>query len=260
MGALDYDADLSIRGSGRPLVLVSGMDGTGKLFYRQAPDLADRHRVATYALRDAAGTMDALVTDLDAVVDAAAGEGAAATVFGESFGGAIALSYALAHPDRVVELAILNSFPHFGPQLRLRLGLAALKVMPWRAMHVVRRFTASRLHSSHTADEHIERFLEVTRETTLEGYRNRLRILTRYDVRDRLDEIDVPTLFLAAEEDHLVPSVEQAKAMATAVPDATLRVLEGHGHGCLLAPDVDLDGILREWRVAGGVETTAPGG
>lgn len=249
---LDYDAGLSIRGEGRPLALVSGMDGTGKLFYRQVPDLARRHRVATYALRDGARTMDELVEDLDTVVDALAGEGATASVFGESFGGAIALSWALARPGRVEELTILNSFPHFGPQLRLRLGLVALKVMPWSAMPIVRRLTASRLHSSHTSDEHVERFLEITRETTLEGYRNRMRILRRYDVRDRLGEIEAPTLFLAAEEDHLVPSVEQAKAMATAVPDATLKILEGHGHGCLLAPDVDLDGILREWRSAGG--------
>lgn len=246
----------TICGEGPPLVLVSGMDGTGKLFYRQVPGLAREHRVATYPLRDDAETMDALVEDLDAVVDAA-GRGCPATIFGESFGGAIALSYALARPDRVAELAILNSFPHFGPQVRLRLALLALKAMPWSAMPIVRRVTASRLHSSHTADEHVERFLEITRETTLEGYRNRLRILRRYDVRDRLSAIEAPTLFLAAEEDHLVPSVGQAKAMATAVPDATLWILEGHGHGCLLAPDVDLAAILRAWRAAGDPATAA---
>lgn len=248
MKGLDYDANLVIRGEGPPLVLVPGMDGTGKLFYRQIPHLVDHHRVATYALRDGARTMDRLVEDLDEVVDAVAGEGASASVFGESFGGAIALSWALARPERAAELTILNSFPRFGPQIRLRLAIAALTVMPWSAMRIVRRLTASRLHSSHTADEHIERFLEITRETTLEGYRNRLRILERYDVRDRLGQITAPTLLLAAEEDHLVPSVDQARVMATAVPDATLRVLEGHGHGCLLAPDVDLDGILRGWR------------
>lgn len=225
------------------------MDGTGRLFYRQVPGLAAGHRVATYALRDSATSMDALVEDLDRVVDAVDG-GEPVTVFGESFGGAIALSYALARPERVGELAILNSFPRFAPQTRLTLGLLALRVFPWEAMPIVRRVTASRLHSSHTRDEDIERFLAITRATTLEGYRNRLRILRRYDVRDRLGEIRAPTLFLAADEDHLVPSVEQAEIMAARVPRATLRVLGGHGHGCLLAPDLHLAEILGEWRGA----------
>jgi pimeloyl-ACP methyl ester carboxylesterase len=113
-------------------------------------------------------------------------------------------------------------------------------------MPIVRRITAYRMHSSHTGPEEIQRFLGITRETTREGYLNRLRILRRYDVRDRLREIRVPTLFLAASEDHLVPSVEQAERMAAAVPGARLRVLEGHGHVCLIAPDVDLGEILDE--------------
>jgi len=59
-------------------------------------------------------------------------------------------------------------------------------------------------------------------------------------------------LFLAADQDHLVPSVTQARLMAARVPNATVRVLEGHGHICLIAPDVDLAEILSSWR------TTAP--
>jgi pimeloyl-ACP methyl ester carboxylesterase len=54
-------------------------------------------------------------------------------------------------------------------------------------------------------------------------------------------------LFLAADRDHLVPAVEQARLMASLAPHATIRVLEGHGHICLIAPDVDLCTILDEW-------------
>jgi hypothetical protein len=52
---------------------------------------------------------------------------------------------------------------------------------------------------------------------------------------------------MAADQDHLVPSVAQARYMAQRVPDATVRVLSGHGHICLIAPDLDLDEILRQW-------------
>lgn len=245
---LDYEAHVSLRGKGRPLLLVPGMDGTGQLFYRQVPRLERDHRVATYTLRDEADRMDVLIEDLARVHDLAAPTGEPAVVVGESFGGTVALSFALAYPERVAELVILNSFPRFRPQLRLRLALLALRLAPWNAMPFVRRVTAYRLHSSHTRRDDLRRFLDVTRATTRQGYRNRLRILQRLDLRGRLHQVRVPTLFLAAAEDHLVPSVEQATRMAEQVPDATLRILEGHGHICLIAPGVDLRAILEEWR------------
>jgi pimeloyl-ACP methyl ester carboxylesterase len=63
-------------------------------------------------------------------------------------------------------------------------------------------------------------------------------------------ELRPPTLFLAAEQDHLVPSVVQAKYMAERVAGSTVRTLSGHGHICLIAPDIDLRRILEEWQGA----------
>jgi hypothetical protein len=36
--------------------------------------------------------------------------------------------------------------------------------------------------------------------------------------------------------------------MTARVPNAVLRVLEGHGHICLIAPDIDLANMLTTWR------------
>ena len=248
----DYDPRLAVDGAGEPMVLVPGMDGTGQLFYRQVPLLKKSHRVATYALRDSAASMDVLVDDLARIVDAVAPAGGRAVIVGESFGGALALSFAIAYPERVSALVILNSFPYFAPQFRLHLAILALRLVPWGAMSFVRRLTAFRLHSPHTHKEELRRFIELTKASTEEGYRNRLRALTRYDVRAQLNGITRPTLFLAADCDHLVPSVTQARLMAERVPGAALRILEGHGHICLIAPDLDLAQILDEWRNTGG--------
>ena len=35
--------------------------------------------------------------------------------------------------------------------------------------------------------------------------------------------------------------------MSRATPHATMRVLEGHGHSCLIAPDMDLSEVLNHW-------------
>jgi len=248
----EYDWRLAIEGSGEPLVLVPGMDGTGRLFYRQVPLLARSFRVATYALRNDASSMATLVDDLERVIVAVAPETRRATVVGESFGGALAMSFALARPGQVDRLVVLNSFPYFAPQFRLRLARYGLGLIPWGALSLIRRATAFRLHSAHTHRDEIRRFMQMTAAASRAGYLNRLQLLMSYDLRGRLHELRPPTLFLAADQDHLVPSVTQARLMAARVPNATVRVLEGHGHICLIAPDVDLAEILSSWR------TTSP--
>jgi len=35
--------------------------------------------------------------------------------------------------------------------------------------------------------------------------------------------------------------------MSSLAPNGTMRILEGHGHICLLAPDIDLCTIIDEW-------------
>ena len=243
----DYDARLSIRGEGPAVVMVPGMNGTGELFHRQVPRLERSYRVATYSLRDDADRIDVLAADLAQVVDAVAPVERRALIVGESFGGAVALTCALAYPERVSALVILNSFPHYPAQRRLRLALAGLAVVPWGAMSLVRRLTAFRLHSPHTHRAEIKDFIEMTAHATRAGYINRLKLLQQFDVRERLREIRQPTLFLAAEHDHLLPAVEHARFMADRVASSDMRILGGHGHICLIAPDLHLEQILDEW-------------
>ena len=114
-----------------PLVLVPGLDGTGLLFYRQVPLLERRFRVTTHRLRDSATRIEGTIEDLDQRLGTVATAGEPVTLVGESFGGALSLSYALAHPGRVARLVIVNSFRHFGPQARLWLGYHLLRATPW---------------------------------------------------------------------------------------------------------------------------------
>jgi pimeloyl-ACP methyl ester carboxylesterase len=234
------------------MVLVPGLDGTALLFYRQAPILARRFQVETLPLPDDDScTMESLVALLKEAVDRLARERAEEKVFlcGESFGGALSLSFALRHPERLAGLVILNSFPYIRQRVRIRLGPPLLKLMPWGAMPLVRRFTESRLHSSHTLPEDIEEFHRRTRAIGRRGYIRRLELLREYDIRHELHRIEVPTLFLAADEDHLVPSVAEARFMAGRMPRAEVKVLEGYGHVCMIHHDFDLLAHVEPWLV-----------
>jgi pimeloyl-ACP methyl ester carboxylesterase len=203
--------------------------------------------VTTLRLSDAAEHMEDLVGDLHAAIAAAAPEGGPVTVLGESFGGALSISYALAHPERVARLVILNSFAHIDTPRRLWLGYHLARVTPWSLMPVARRLAARRMHSPATSRDEVRRFSRMMRASTQQGYVGRLRILQSYDVRHQLHTIAAPVLYLASDRDHLLPSVDHARLMQSLTPNATLRVLDGHGHICLIAPTLDLSTILDEW-------------
>jgi pimeloyl-ACP methyl ester carboxylesterase len=229
------------------LLLVPGIDGTGTLFYRQIPSLERRFAVSATRLRDTAESMDDLVDDLDQEISRLAPDGGRVALVGESFGGALSLSYALAHPQRVERLVILNSFAHFESPARLSVGYHLLRATPWALMRIVRTLNAGRMHSAKTERDEIRRFHDLMRSTTREGYLSRLRILRHYDLRDRLPALAPPVLYLAADRDTLVPAVQQARLMSGLSPRASMRVLEGHGHSCLIAPDLDLAAIIDDW-------------
>lgn len=229
-----------------PLVLVPGLDGTGLMFERQVPRLQRRFAVTAVRLRDDAQRMSDLVEDLHRAVSAASPDGRPVTLFGESFGGTLAMSYTLAHPDRVQRLVILNSFA-VETQWRLWLAHHLLRVTPWNVMPVVRRLNARRMFSRATSRDDIRLANRLLRASTRQGYRSRIGILRQYDLRARLRELETPVLFLAGDRDSLIPSVAQARLMASLAPRSTVKVLEGHGHNCLFAPDVDLAAILDEW-------------
>ncbi len=239
---------ITLHGAGPPLVYVPGIDGTGALFFTQMRRLS-RYRVATYRLRDSAETMDDLVDDLAQVVRETSPGGEPVTLVAESFGGALAMSFALEHRYAVSSLVVLNSFAHFHSPWQLHVAMGALRVLPWSLSSRIRRLSARRHHSPSTPPLDSAHALSLTRTSTREGYLNRLRMLSRYDLRDRLSQLSVPTIFLAADNDVMIPSVQQAYFMASRVPDAQVQVLEGHGHACLLAPEISVGGILQEWRV-----------
>ena len=79
------------------------------------------------------------------------------------------------------------------------------------------------------------------------GYIRRLQILQRYDISDRLPEIQTPTLLLAGDMDRLVPSVDEARAMSSRMPRASFVELRGYGHICLINHDFNLLDWLDPW-------------
>src|SRR5947199_5840071 len=83
-----------VEGSGPLLIYIAGLDGTGELFFKQAPALARSYRVVTFRSRDDSRfTYEDLADDVAAIINDL-GE-SRATILAESFGGGVAFTFAL---------------------------------------------------------------------------------------------------------------------------------------------------------------------
>jgi 3-oxoadipate enol-lactonase len=231
------------QGSGPPFAYVSGIEGTGKNFYKQAADLERDHTVLSFPLRpEGRYGMETLVDDFVSVIRDAGFE--RVTVLGESFGGLLVLAAALKHPGFFKRMILVNSFAAFPHRAKINLGVALYSVLPYSLLKAYRTRTAR--HTLFSDDiEHVDRlaFREHTAGVRPEGYLSRLRIIKSTDLRPRLAEIKVPALVVAGTEDRLLDSVRAAHVMTEGLPRARLKLLEGTGHMALLSSRVR----VREW-------------
>ena len=228
-------------GSGPAFVYVCGIEGSGKLFYKQAADLARDHTVVSFPLRaEGRYEMPRLVEDLAWVIREAGGR---ATVLGESFGGLLTMAAALEHPEMFERIILVNTFPHFAARLKIHAGCLLFRAFyPMLKAHRTR--TARHvLFSPDVAEEDRRLFREHTREVGREGYVSRMRIIRDTDLRPRLREIQAPALVVAGTADRLLDSVGAARLMAGGLPRARLKLLEGTGHTALLSERVR----VRDW-------------
>ncbi len=229
-------------GRGPAFVYVCGIEGSGKLFYKQAEDLARDHTVVAFPLRrEGRYSMPRLVEDLAGVIREAGG--GRATVLGESFGGLLTMATALEHPEMFERMILVNTFPHFAERLKIHAGCLLFRAFyPMLKAHRTR--TAHRvLFSPDVDDEDRRLFREHTRDVGREGYVSRMCIIRDTDLRPRLGEIQTPALVVAGTADRLLDSVRAGRLMASSLPRARLKLLEGTGHTALLSGRVR----VRDW-------------
>jgi pimeloyl-ACP methyl ester carboxylesterase len=231
-------------GTGPPLIYLPGMEGTGKLFYRQEPELSARYTVACLPSRDHPPfTYSELIDDVMNVMNEEQVE--KATIVAESFGGTVALQFAAQHPDRVERLVLINTFPYFRRRIRLHLGLILLPFTFIPLGNAVREFFYKlALGFEGVEKEDIAKLCECSFSHGYRTSRNRMQLVKDLDVRDQLAKITVPVTVIASARDKLIPSVKEAQWMVSHLPDAHVIVLDKHGHTPLVTSSFSLVSVL----------------
>jgi 3-oxoadipate enol-lactonase len=229
------------------LIYIAGMDGTGELFYKQIPALSQTYRLVTFRLRDEPdATFEDLTDDVAAIIRDL--NETKAFIVGESFGGTIAMTFAIRYPAMTERLIVINSFPYYRGRFRINLAAGLSSIATFQMALPFRLAMASLgLWLDGVTREDRRKVLQALRSIEMKSYARRLRLIAEVNLKDRLTEIQAPTLFIAATRDLLVSSVREARFMQSRVPNATVKIIKGAGHACLLGNRVCLSELLSVW-------------
>ena len=142
---------------------------------------------------------------------------------GHSMGGGITLSYALGYPEEVKGIVLIGS----GARLRVHPDFMSLCEQPGNgnAAWLERRRFAYQHVDPEVQQDLMHRAAEVGPLVEL----NDLRACDRFDVMDRIDQIQLPTLAICGSDDAMTP-VRYSDYLADKIGGASRKVVEGGTH------------------------------
>jgi proline iminopeptidase len=246
---------VDVVGGGYPLVLMHGGPGADHWTMLPFRRCADRFTLVFYDHRcngrsvgapASSMTWENLTADADALRQRLGFERWA--VLGHSFGGQVALEYALRYPDSLSHLVLLDTGGDSRWSQRNAADLLAERGDSPEKVELVRRWFNGEFAPNEmfrilmrigAAYYHHPSIPLLARDVIRGGWRAKMRpealifagrhLLRGWAVMDRLGEITVPTLVMAGRDDFVFPPEHQLE-LAAGIPDARLRIIERAGH------------------------------
>ena len=264
-GALWYD----VVGQGPPLLLLHGGVGLDHTTLRPwLEPLADQ---ATLVFHDLRGngrsaepadwsrvTHDTWVADIDALRAHLGIE--RLVLLGHSYGGFLALDYALRHPDRVAGLVLCSTAAvmDYLPQAvedaarrypdRIEPFLRATAQPPASDEELARIWPAiTPLYLHRPSEALVDSIVGRVRARAGACRRGFFELLPEWDVSGRLGEIRAPTLITVGAHDFITPPEPCARRLHQGIAGSALEVFEGSGHYPFAEEPARYQEVLRAW-------------
>jgi 3-oxoadipate enol-lactonase len=225
-------------GRGEPLVLIMGLASTIDMWHRTKPLMAQHYRTILIENRGVGRsdvppppyTIAEMASDIAAVIDAAEIE--SVRVLGISMGGMIAQEFTLNYPNRVRSL-VLGCTNFGGREVKPATSdvLAILKARGLMTASEAAWAMAPYTYDASTPRQRVEEDLKIRLQwfPTAAGYFGQLGAILSWESRQRLSQINVPTLVIHGETDELVPP-ENGRMIAELIPNAKLLLLPNTSH------------------------------
>jgi 3-oxoadipate enol-lactonase len=228
--------DYEVHGAGPSLVLINGL-GFGRWgFFKQVPALSRRFATITFDAREGRDPEGVISGLASGAADLLAHLGVnRAHVMGTSLGGFVAQKLALSRPELVGRLVLVSTGHGGSGSERMSAGamgemLGFGTLSPKRAARRGLEGATSGRYRTENPEE-FERIVEkrLSDSPSAASYYAQALAGSRFDDSGEAGQISSPTLVIHGSEDrYVLPS--NARALAGAIPDARLRILEGAGH------------------------------
>lgn len=243
------------RGTGPALVIVHGWTAGRVLWRPHQRALCDHRRVVTYDLRghgdagkseSVAYTIPQFADDLRLLFDALEIE--QASLLGHSMGGHICQEFALLHPHRVEKLVLSgSSMGHGDPNAPGAQDLLAM--LRDGGYEDFIEFGADLWFHTAMPQETVDLVANTMRRCPAPVAAAALEGLVAWTSRDRIAALTMPALVIVGAEDTTQPMAE-VRALADALPQGQLKMVEGAGHDCYLEAPEAYREIVRQFLCA----------
>ncbi|MFW6051478.1 MAG: alpha/beta fold hydrolase [Myxococcota bacterium] len=236
-------------GRGSPLLRAGGWlthvehDWESPVWRHWLRELTAHHTLARFDIRGSGLSdrdpremgLDAWLRDMEAVVDALGWE--RFPILGLCQGSAVALAYAVRHPDRVSRLVLYNGYvqgAHTRGAARAQAeraeALGRMIEVGWGSSTPAFRRVFTHLLMPDASPRQLSWWDSLQRSTAPpESARRLWSAFHRIDVRGLAPQVRAPTLVCHVRRDGMVP-FEQGRQLASLIPDASFVPLESNNH------------------------------
>jgi pimeloyl-ACP methyl ester carboxylesterase len=219
-------------GKGKPIVLVHGAQGTVEGFEGMVKTLRKKNRLIMPSLPGRSGS-ESMHGDVtierysDHVAHLLERIGIEKTVIGGcSMGGLVSLSFCLAHPSMMLALVLINT------GARMPIDERVVKLFD-EDCEGMTKLATSMGYSKKTPKDVIEKGLTYSMNCPKEASVTDMAATGKFDARERLHEIKVPTLIMTGSDDILTP-LPMSEFLNKGIAGSTLRVIKDAGHSSII--------------------------
>jgi 3-oxoadipate enol-lactonase len=230
------------RAMSRTVVLSGSLGSTSAMWDAQLPVLRGR-RVVRIEHPGHGGTPAANTRTIDDLAQRALAqvEDGRFSFVGLSLGGAVGLQLALSAPERIEGLVVACSAARFGEPAAWTERAALVRSQGLEAIvdAVLGRWFTPAFGEPGS-------FREMFLSTDRESYASCCEAIARWDLRDRLGAIEIPTLVIAAAEDPSTPPA-LGELIAGGIPGARFELIAGAAHLANVERPDDFNQLLEGW-------------
>jgi len=175
---------------------------------------------------------------------------------GWSLGGMLSMQLALAYPERIKGLALINSTPCFSQKDGWIHGCSDNLLQDFKqgieqqAAKTMSRFFALMLHGENITRQQFNAIaraaVDRNQPCSAQGMQEGLRLLEYLDLRDQISHIHQPTIIMHGDNDAVIP-VQASDFLAKNIPNSTLHHFETCGHAPFLTKTKIFHSLLESW-------------